>query len=91
MADWKDIGRRKVRYWCFRKKTEADGGNSADEAPQELVDHFESLENFQGWTNFGVTWDIDQNDFAKTYKRKFSVDEEWNATLRMLHPGLLIK
>ena len=91
MSNWKDIGRRKVRYWCFRKRTEAEGGNTAEEAPEDLVKHFENLEDFQGWGKFGVSWDISGDDVAQTYKRQFSVDEEWQATLRMLHPGMPIE
>lgn len=54
------ITRKQLRYWCYRLKTESDGGADSD-APQEISDFLESKEIWPltgGWSNFSVTWDI---------------------------------
>lgn len=47
-----------TRYWCFRFKTETEGGPSADEAPEGIRETYEASAAFGGWAKFGVTWDL---------------------------------
>lgn len=50
--DARGLGRRKLRYRLYRIKT----GAPVD--PNDgLKQHFESQDEFDGWHNFGVTWD----------------------------------
>lgn len=50
--DVRELGRRKVRYRLYRIQS----GDLVD--PKDgLKSHFESQDEFDGWHNFGVTWD----------------------------------
>ena len=49
--DTRKLGRRKLRYRLYRIKT---GTPLQDDG---LKAHFESQPQFDGWHNFGVTWD----------------------------------
>lgn len=74
--------KRQARYWCFRFKSEADGGSSAKGRPPLFKEYIEGLEGFGGWHNFAVTWDIEGANPFKIFARDFSVWEEWNAVMR---------
>lgn len=58
MVDLTKLNRKTVRYFCFRFSTEANGGAKSEGAPDGLREHFEKLAWFQGWKNFGSTWDV---------------------------------
>lgn len=96
--------RRTVRYWCFRFRTEVLEGVSSNGAPEGLKKHIESIEGFGGWDKFAGSWDfphdpscgLDPCECARTiidYRiipRRFSVWEEWHATVRAeapIHPA----
>lgn len=53
--------RKQVRYNLSRLKTEADGGDKA-EPPYEFKPYFENQKWFDGWENWGVTWDVGTPD-----------------------------
>lgn len=56
-----NLPRRKIRYWLYKFKREAQKGsmNVGDKVPPEgLKEHFEAEEMFTGWENFAVTWDL---------------------------------
>ena len=62
---------RKARYWCFRFKTEAEGGSEASDAPSGFKDYVENLEGFGGWKKFAISWDIKgENPFYTILKGK---------------------
>lgn len=89
-----ELGRRKVRYHCFRLRTEAEGGVAAD-VPEGFSEHFENHPfwanapfGFHGWKMFGETWDVSETDQWQPVLRKFSIHQEWNATLRQVVPEL---
>jgi hypothetical protein len=87
MAEYENLPRRQVRYWCFRFKTEADGGVSAQGAPRGLKQRLEKEDAFEGWKNFAVTWDVDEDEPLVAIPRNFSVWEEWGRTLeRVVKP-----
>lgn len=48
----RELGRRKLRYRLYRIKT----GTPVDSS-DGLKSHFESQDEFDGWHNFGITWD----------------------------------
>lgn len=50
--DVRKLGRRKLRYRLYRIKT----GVPIDPS-DGLKEHYESQDEFDGWHNFGVTWD----------------------------------
>jgi hypothetical protein len=56
---------RRARYWFFRFKNEAEGGASADDAPEGLRELYEKSVPFKltaGWKGFAVSWDITDTD-----------------------------
>ena len=91
-----NMQRRTVRYWLFRFRTESLGGPSSNGSPKGLKKFFEEQDGFNGWNRFAVDWDIPHangctGDPCKCaslivplviIKRKFSVWEEWQATVR---------
>ena len=78
-ASLEGLGRRKVRYWCFRFRTEAEGGPLADEAPQGVREHFESLDWFKGWATFNVEWDVHDTDYGRIVPLDRNPLDVWNA------------
>lgn len=50
--DTRELGRRAVRYRLYRIKA----GDPL--ATDGLKAHLESQDEFDGWHNFGVTWDV---------------------------------
>ena len=82
MAKYKELPRRKIRYWLYRFRTEATGGAKATNAPRGMKVHFESKPYFDGWDGFANTWDVDNEDPFKIVSRRFTELEEWEATLR---------
>ncbi len=79
-----ELSRRQVRYWLFRFRTEKEGGAKATGAPRGLRKRFEGQPEFDGWAKFGMTWDVAEGDYFKAVPRKYTIHEEWNATLRRL-------
>ena len=81
-----ELGRRQVRYWLFRFRTQAEGGSKANDAPPGLRETFEehrgSKTKREFWLAFAVSWDVGENNPLEMVSRKFSVWEEWNAILR---------
>jgi hypothetical protein len=76
--------RKVVRYWCYRMKTEADGGALATGAPTGLRKHFEASEWFKplgGWASFATKWDVDHPDVLTIVPRRKSVWQEWDEKL----------
>lgn len=77
--------RKQTRYWLFRLKTEADGEAKATGLPRGFRGHFKKQEWFDGWENFGVTWDVEADDPLTTYPRYQSIHEEWDEVLNAGH------
>lgn len=74
------LGRRKLRYRLYRIK-------SGDPVKKDgLKAHFESQDEFDGWQNFGVTWDVGDEGkwpdghFAAVPLRE-SLEATWQRTL----------
>lgn len=81
------LTRRQVRYICFRLKTAATGGESASgdgflEHADEIKDHFESQDDFDGWKQFGVTWDVGEKAHLVAVILKQSHASTWNRILK---------
>ena len=49
--------RKRVRYQLARLRTEADGGPKA-EPPKGFKKHYSKQKWFDGWVNWGETWDV---------------------------------
>lgn len=75
--------RRKIRYACFSMLR-----GDSENVPKKFQEYFEAQPHFSGWGLFANRWDVEKADPSKTYPRKFSVEEEWDATLRMAVPEL---
>ncbi len=98
------LQRRKVRYWCFRFRTEVLEGVAVNSAPKGLKEHVQKLKGFGGWDKFAESWDFPHHESCpidpcecgrmivplEIVSRKFSVWEEWHATVRAeapIHPA----
>lgn len=94
--DWRNKGeefsflqvRRRARYYCGALRRKANGEDNKVRVPKKLVEYFEAQPQFEGWNNYSVTWDIKKDNPLELYYRTFSVDEEWEATLRRVVPEL---
>lgn len=56
-----DRGRKNVRYWLARIRTEVSGGAPAEGVPEGMREQFESMPMFQvagGWMGYRVNWDV---------------------------------
>lgn len=56
------------------------------EIPEGFKESFENQENFRGWSNYHVTWDVYEDDPWKCVLRKKSQEQEWNETLEEVCP-----
>lgn len=73
--------RRRIRYWMFRLRTEANEDRPADGLPEGLKSFYEDSEHFDGWENFATTWDVtEQNPLVTTWRFQ-SVEEEYEQKL----------
>jgi hypothetical protein len=66
---WRQV-RRKIRYMCFRLQTEHDPeapDRKAEGIPRGFKPFFQKQEWFDGWDNFGKTWDVGGPEFAMQY------------------------
>lgn len=82
------LTRRRVRYRCFRLRSEASEGKELpDVIPDGFKEYFEAQKWFDGWANFAVTWDVGDpmdperrgsDDPLKAVPRYLSVWEEWD-------------
>ena len=48
----------------------------------KIREHMEEQEDFGGWVKFAKTWDVDDKSPLVTVKRTFSIQTEWNKTLK---------
>lgn len=99
--------RKQIRYLLFRLKTQTDEGLDTPKLNKGFKKSFESQKKFQGWSSFGVTWDVggrilnDDNPIHDTTSieespwtivlRDKSLDEAWNDVLRKVVPELPIE
>ena len=82
--------KRRTRYYCFSMKTKVTNENNNVRVPKKLINYFETNSGFEGWHNFGVTWDVKKSDPLTIFFRDFSVNQEWDATIRRVVPELPI-
>ncbi len=84
------ILRRKIRYNLFRLQTAAAGGPEADSVPRGFKKHYADQKWFDGWANFGITWDVGDpvepkqrggDDPLVAVPRYLSVTEEWEEVI----------
>ncbi len=77
--------RRKIRYTLFRLKKKEDEGISV-RTPAGFKKFYSDQKWFDGWENFGVTWDVGDpmdpkgrgsDDPFEVVARYQSVNEEW--------------
>lgn len=80
--------RRRARYYCGAMRRAADGESNAVNVPPALVAFFEAQPRFEGWGKFSRVWDLSRDMPTEIYYRDFSVEEEWDATLRRVVPEL---
>jgi len=85
-----EMTRRQIRYWLFRFRTETEeNGASAEGSPEGLREKFEDMEWFQNWENFGITWDVHDEDFFRIVPLKQSLSDQWNRVLEEKVPELI--
>lgn len=81
LGNLRELTRRKVRYWCFRFKTEEVEFVPCTDAPAGLKGYFESLEWFSGWKQFAVTWDVRDESPLSIKPLKESSEVAWDRVL----------
>ena len=72
-----DLERKEIRYWLFRFRTAATGGDPATGAPRGLRKRFEDHPHFVSWESFGMTWDVGDDPWTLV-PLKHSLEEQWN-------------
>ena len=73
--------RHTLRYASFRMQKELIEGVECPKEYKELVSQIETLDGFEGWKNFAVTWDISTPDPIVIVKRMWSIEQEHNQML----------
>lgn len=82
--DVRELDRRKVRYRLYRIQS-----NKPLDAEDGLKSHFESQDEFDGWHNFGVTWDTgDEGDWPEGHFVAVPLVESLEATWQRTLLGL---
>lgn len=79
--------RKAVRYQLYRLRTESEG-KCAAESTKKFVKAFESQDIFDGWRNFGTTWDVSLEDPMLIVRRDLSEQEEWDNIVRSKFPQI---
>lgn len=80
---------RRVRYICYRLRTEADGGAEAGDAvPEGFREHYEAQEWFLGWGEFARRWDVARQDPSLAVPRKHTETQEWHTLVLSKTPIL---
>lgn len=82
------MNRSEIRYLLFKLNANAEGGTELTKLPTGFKESFDSQANFRGWLNFGVTWDVDENDPWKVILREKSIEAEWTELLLEKVPEL---
>ena len=77
--------RKHIRYQLYRMKGSVLGQCSDVSAPG-FKEAFEAKERFDGWRNFGVTWDVALDDPERIVHRTRSVAEEWDDVIKAKFP-----
>lgn len=88
------ILRRKIRYLLFLLQGAAGGQFEVEEAhgvPSGFQEFFEDQKWFDGWENFGITWDVGDpyrsdrasDDPLEVVPRYQSVQEEWQEVIEL--------
>jgi len=80
----RELSRRKLRYRLYR----IQNGNPVDK-DDGIKQFFEGQEEFDGWHNFAVTWDVGkEGEFPKGHwvsvSREKSMMEEWQEVVQDL-------
>jgi len=82
--------RRRVRYNLFRLQNEEESGIPADSTPDGFKEFFETQQWFDGWGNFGKTWDVGDpmdaaargsDDPLTAVPRYLTIHEEWDEVI----------
>jgi hypothetical protein len=79
--------RKEVRYQLYRLRTDAEGKNS-HESTKTFIKKFEDQPYFDGWRNFGTTWDVAQDDPYRIVHKTLSEQEEWDEVVRSKFPQI---
>lgn len=77
--------RKKIRYQLYRLRTEQEG-KCAAESTDEFKKQFEDQEFFDGWNNFGTTWDVAFDEPTRIVHRTLSEQEEWDELVKAKFP-----
>ena len=103
------MNRKEIRYLLFRIRSEEEGVSKvgAKSLPKGFKKGFSTQKKFQGWNNFGVTWDVggrepnEDNPHEDATSREpspwvivmrdESLDAEWNKVLTRVVVPLPVK
>ena len=80
----------KIKRLLALLKAKAEHGRELDvEVPEGFIESFEDQDNFRGWINYHVTWDVDKDDPWKVVIRKISLAAEWQRELIKVVPVII--
>lgn len=82
------MNRREIRYLCARLKSEQEGLSASPDLPEDFIEKFESQQRFRGWENYGVTWDVDEDDPWTIKFLSMSLEQQWHQELMNAVPEL---
>lgn len=79
--------RKKIRYQLYRLRTESEGKCAAN-SDKDFKDIFEKQSFFDGWGNFGTTWDVAFDEPTRIVHRLLSEQEEWDELVKAKFPQI---
>ena len=84
ITDYRELPKRKIRYWLFRFKVESQGGASANGAPIGMREYFESHQYFIGWGKFNESkgWDLSEDNPLDIVPLRVGTNDAWNVELQ---------
>ena len=78
--------RSEIRYALFSLKSKAEGKEEIPPLPDGFEEGFSAQERFRGFINFGVTWDVKEDEPWTIESLDKSHLEVWNEELKAVVP-----
>lgn len=72
---------RKIRFWCYKFRSEAVDGKKIPKPPTGLKKFIEGLPGFAGWEHFAISWDIYGTNPFMIVLRLQSVWDDWDQVM----------
>jgi len=73
--------RRKIRFWCYKFRSEKVDGKKIPKPPKGLKKFIEEMPGFAGWEHYAISWDITGSNPFMIVLRLQSVWQEWDQVM----------